>query len=158
MTVSLATCFLDPCLSWLVRMPRRCQCSWSLIKINSPLIEWVVPLLLKEGHPLLKRPSQDPTMLDNFHPGSHLSFLGSLQRTWLRSHFSRLWIKEIIWNPFSQDSDLGMGWSWSCFWMISGGSGKGSQQSHPFVPLNTICVWRRAILNLIMPLTVKQKF
>lgn len=73
--------------------------------------EEVVLSVFKEAmtHLLLKKPSLDLTIMDNFHPISKLSFLGNLLRRWSSYNCKDPWIKEIIWTSFSRITDLGMG-------------------------------------------------
>lgn len=62
------SCLLDPCLAWLIRS------TWGdLVKltgrvVNISLREGMLPLTLKQAvvHSLLKKPSLDPTNLNNF--------------------------------------------------------------------------------------------
>lgn len=59
-----------------------------------PYQKGVVSPALKEVvvHPLLKRPSMNPTIFDNFHPVSTLSFLGKVGERVTGIHYKEPWM------------------------------------------------------------------
>lgn len=111
MTISSIACSLDPCPSRSVKAAQGVLSEWVLVVVNSSFTERVVSLLIKESlvHPLLKKPSLDPTMLDNFHLVTNLS--GKV----LEKTYKGPWMKWIILILSSQDSDLDMGWKFITF-------------------------------------------
>uniref|UniRef100_A0A803TMK0 Reverse transcriptase domain-containing protein n=1 Tax=Anolis carolinensis TaxID=28377 RepID=A0A803TMK0_ANOCA len=77
----LATpCILDSCPSWLIKETRGGLAEWVKVVVNASLREGIFPASLKLAviKPLLKKPSLDPTQLDNFGPISNLPFLGKV--------------------------------------------------------------------------------
>uniref|UniRef100_A0A803TYG3 Reverse transcriptase domain-containing protein n=1 Tax=Anolis carolinensis TaxID=28377 RepID=A0A803TYG3_ANOCA len=78
--VRLTTCILDPCPSWLVREARGGLAEWVKVVVNASLREGKFPESLKMAviKPLLKKPSLDPTQLENFQPISNLPYLGKV--------------------------------------------------------------------------------
>uniref|UniRef100_A0A8D0BC31 Reverse transcriptase domain-containing protein n=1 Tax=Salvator merianae TaxID=96440 RepID=A0A8D0BC31_SALMN len=78
--VSSATCLLDPCPSWLVSTSREVTRGWVQAIVNASLREGSFPAPYKEAivRPLLKKPSLDPTVLNNYRPVSNLPFIGKV--------------------------------------------------------------------------------
>uniref|UniRef100_A0A803TL80 Reverse transcriptase domain-containing protein n=1 Tax=Anolis carolinensis TaxID=28377 RepID=A0A803TL80_ANOCA len=78
--VRATTCILDPCPSWLVREARGGLTECVKVVVNASLREGIFPASLKLAviKPLLKKPSLDPTQLENFRPISNLPFLGKV--------------------------------------------------------------------------------
>uniref|UniRef100_A0A803TP95 Reverse transcriptase domain-containing protein n=1 Tax=Anolis carolinensis TaxID=28377 RepID=A0A803TP95_ANOCA len=78
--VRATTCILDPCPSWLVREARGGLAEWVKVVVNASLRESVFPASLKLAviKPPLKKPSLDPTQLENYLPISNLPFLGKV--------------------------------------------------------------------------------
>uniref|UniRef100_A0A803THC7 Reverse transcriptase domain-containing protein n=1 Tax=Anolis carolinensis TaxID=28377 RepID=A0A803THC7_ANOCA len=78
--VRATTCILDPCPSWLVREARGGLAEWVKVVANASLREGIFPASLELAviKPLLKKPSLDPTQLDNYWPISNLPFLGKV--------------------------------------------------------------------------------
>uniref|UniRef100_R4GD80 Reverse transcriptase domain-containing protein n=1 Tax=Anolis carolinensis TaxID=28377 RepID=R4GD80_ANOCA len=78
--VRATTCILDPCPSWLVREARGGLAEWVKVVVNASLREGIFPASLKLAviQPLVKKPSLDPTQLENFWPISNLPFLGKV--------------------------------------------------------------------------------
>lgn len=89
----LAICLLEPCPSCLAKVSREVTCGSISTVVNSSLREGIclficlfILLIINyiyifKGvlvYPLLKKPSLDPTIADNFHPVSNLSFLGKI--------------------------------------------------------------------------------
>uniref|UniRef100_A0A803TQ40 Reverse transcriptase domain-containing protein n=1 Tax=Anolis carolinensis TaxID=28377 RepID=A0A803TQ40_ANOCA len=74
------TCILDPCPSWLVREARGGLAEWVKAVVNASLRDGIFPASLKLAviKPLLKKPSLDPTQLENYRPISNLPFLGKV--------------------------------------------------------------------------------
>lgn len=82
---SSATCVLNPCPSWLIKVVREGTQDWISVVVNSYLNDSVVPPVLKEVvvHPFLKGQLLNPTKLDSFCPVSNLPFLGKLaEKVW----------------------------------------------------------------------------
>uniref|UniRef100_A0A803SN06 Reverse transcriptase domain-containing protein n=1 Tax=Anolis carolinensis TaxID=28377 RepID=A0A803SN06_ANOCA len=78
--VRATTCILDPCPSWLIKEARGGLAEWVKVVVNASLQEGIFPASLKLAviKPLLKKPSLDPTQLENFRPISNLPFLGKV--------------------------------------------------------------------------------
>uniref|UniRef100_A0A8D0DWT2 Reverse transcriptase domain-containing protein n=1 Tax=Salvator merianae TaxID=96440 RepID=A0A8D0DWT2_SALMN len=78
--VSSATCLLDPCPSWLVSTSREVTRGWVQAIVNASLRDGSFPAPYKEAivRPLLKKPSLDPTVLNNYCPVSNLPFIGKV--------------------------------------------------------------------------------
>lgn len=98
-TVSSATCSLDPCLR---RRKVGMWCGWVLAVVKSSLREGVAPLEALV-HSLLKKPSLDPSVLDNFYQCLSSLLSGRLWRHLLYTSFSNLWVKR---NSFSTPFEL----------------------------------------------------
>ncbi|XP_067320839.1 uncharacterized protein [Anolis sagrei] len=77
------TSILDPCPSWLLKEARGGLAEWVTVVVNASLREGKIPASLKQAviKPLLKKPSLDPTKLDNFRPVSNLPFLGKVMES-----------------------------------------------------------------------------
>lgn len=75
--LSVTTPDLNTCSSWLYEATWKVICRWVLVIMNASFREGVFPAPFKEALVclLLKKLSLDPTVLDNFNPASHLSFL-----------------------------------------------------------------------------------
>ena len=78
--VNATTCVLDPCPSWLIKAARGGMADGVREVVNASLQQGRIPACLKEAviRPLLKKPSLDPSVLDNYWPVSHIPFLGNV--------------------------------------------------------------------------------
>ncbi|XP_061469317.1 uncharacterized protein LOC133378496 isoform X1 [Rhineura floridana] len=74
------TCPLDPCPSWIIEQSRMGLANQICEVINASLQQGHLPGSLKEAIiiPLLKKPSLNPSCLNNFHPVSNLPFLSKI--------------------------------------------------------------------------------
>ena len=78
--MNATTCVLDPCPSWLIKAARGGIANRVRGVVNASLQQGRIPACLKEAviRLLLKKPSQDPSVLDNYWPVSNISFLGKV--------------------------------------------------------------------------------
>ncbi|XP_061469795.1 uncharacterized protein LOC133379152 [Rhineura floridana] len=79
-SVKPTTCLTDPCPSWLLVSCREKLGEGIKAVVNASLKEGVMPSAFKEAivKPILKKPSLDPQVFDNFRPISNLPFLGKV--------------------------------------------------------------------------------
>ncbi|XP_066477595.1 galactose-3-O-sulfotransferase 2 [Tiliqua scincoides] len=82
-SVRPSACLLDPCPAWLIRAASGGLAEWTGRVVNSSLREGTMPLSFKQAvvRPLLKKPSLDSTVLDNYWPVSNIPFLGKVAGT-----------------------------------------------------------------------------
>ncbi|XP_061450026.1 uncharacterized protein LOC133369124 [Rhineura floridana] len=116
---------LDPCPSWLVKASRAVTTSWAKEVINASLREGVVPGSLKEAvvRPLLKKPSLDPDILNNYRPVANVPFLGKVLERVVAGQLQRSWMKPIIWIRFNPVLALKQPWSPCMMTFVGRGTG-----------------------------------
>ena len=71
---------MDPCPSWLIKAARGRMADWVWGVVNVSLQQGRILSCLREAviRPLLKKPSLDPSVLDNYWPVSNIPFLGKV--------------------------------------------------------------------------------
>lgn len=102
---SVYHCNLDPCSSWLIKTFQELACVEFQVVLNASLWQWLVwPALRKVVYPLLRRPSLDSMVLNNFCSVFNFPFLGKIVEMMIRFPLqSALGEKDYV-DPFSQDS------------------------------------------------------
>ena len=110
-SVRPASCPLDPCPAWLIRSAREGLAEWTGRVVNSSLREGVLPPALKQAivRPLLKKPSLDPTNLNNFRPVSNIPFLGKVIERVVATQLQRVLEEADYLDPFQSGFRPGFG-------------------------------------------------